>query len=490
MKLISTRNNNERLSASLATLKGIARGGGLYVPQTFPSIDALGDLRGISYERLAAKVLALFFDDIDELAQLTQKAYAKFDHDERAPIVKLGDNEFVMELWHGPTLAFKDMALCVLPLLMRESMAKQSGGKDVLILVATSGDTGKAALEGFRDVPGTRIIVFYPNEGVSDMQRLQMVTQQGGNTNVIGIKGNFDDAQTGVKEIFADEQFAKLVGEKNYRLSSANSINFGRLAPQIVYYIWAYAQLVQRGEIEQGDKINFAVPTGNFGNILAAYYAKRMGLPIDKLICASNKNNVLTDFFNKGEYSLDRDFHKTMSPSMDILISSNLERLLYELVGRDAGKVKDMMERLQTGSGYKIDGQAKAALEADFYADWCSEAETMACINETLREKGYLMDTHTAVAMGVYNKYKKGGDTTKTVIVSTASPYKFPQDVLKSLGVDTTGMSVFEMSDELSRLTGTKVPRQITELKGKQEIHTDVIEKSGLKDAVLKDISK
>ncbi len=490
MKLVSTRNNNETISASQATLKGIARGGGLYVPQTFPNIDELGSLSGISYEKLAAKVLALFFDDIDELETLTQKAYAKFDHDERAPIVKLGANEFVMELWHGPTLAFKDMALCVLPRLMQATMTKQSGGKDVLILVATSGDTGKAALEGFRDVPGTRIIVFYPSEGVSDMQRLQMVTQQGGNTNVIGIKGNFDDAQTGVKEIFADEQFAKLVGEKNYRLSSANSINFGRLAPQIVYYIWAYNELVQGGEIEQGDKINFVVPTGNFGNILAAYYAKRMGLPIDKLICASNKNNVLTDFFNKGEYSLDRDFYKTMSPSMDILISSNLERLLYELAHRDAGKVSDMMERLQSGSGYKIDGQAKAALEVDFYADWCSERETSECISETLADKGYLMDTHTAVAMGVYNKYKKGGDKTKTVIVSTASPYKFPQDVLTSLGVDTADMGVFEMSDELSRRTNTKVPWQITELMSKQEIHTDVIDKSKLKDAVLMDISK
>ncbi|MBT3320325.1 MAG: threonine synthase [Clostridia bacterium] len=489
MKLVSTRNNKVSMSASLATLKGIAPGGGLYVPEYFPSLNEIGDLAGVSYEKLAAKVLSLFFDDIADMELLTKKAYANFDHDERAPVKKIGDKEFVMELWHGPTLAFKDMALSVLPRLMRAAMAKDNG-KDVLILVATSGDTGKAALEGFCDVPGTRIIVFYPSEGVSDMQRLQMVTQGGGNTNVIGIKGNFDDAQTGVKQIFADSEFAQLIGDKGYRLSSANSINFGRLAPQIAYYIWAYNELVQREEIAQGDKINFVVPTGNFGNILAAYYAKRMGLPIAKLICASNKNNVLTDFFNKGEYSLDRDFHKTMSPSMDILISSNLERLLFELVERDSDKVNDMMSRLGSDSVYTIDGQAKAELEEDFYADWCSEAETMACINETLRDKGYLMDTHTAVAMGVYNKYKTGGDTTKTVIVSTASPYKFPEDVLMSLGVDSAGMSVFEMSDELSRLTGTKVPRQVAELKTKAELHTDVIEKTRLRNAVIGDISK
>ena len=468
----------------MATLKGIAPDGGLYVPAAFPSLGDIAGFLKMDYAALAAKVLTLFFDDIADMGALTRQAYASFDDSSVAPVERIAPGEFVMELWHGPTLAFKDMALSVLPRLMTAAMRK-TDSKDVLILVATSGDTGKAALEGFRDVERTRIIVFYPNEGVSDMQRLQMVTQEGSNTDIVAVRGNFDDAQNGVKAIFGDAQFSDTVGERGYALSSANSINFGRLAPQIAYYIWAYAQLMERGEIADGEKINFVVPTGNFGNILAAYYAKKMGLPIAKLICASNKNNVLTDFFNKGEYSLKREFHKTMSPSMDILISSNLERLLFELVGRDANAVGDMMRRLKDEGAYAIGGAAKAELDADFYADWCSEEETMACIKDTFERYGYLLDTHTAVAAGVYEKYKATGDKTKTVVVSTASPYKFPQDVLKSLGADTQGLSAFDMAQRLCDMTGMAIPQQIKDLESKDVIHDKVVDVDAMPDAVL-----
>ena len=482
MILVSTRNNAQRLEASAATLAGISPEGGLYVPASFPDIETLGDFTSLSYPALCAKLLGLFYDDIKDLDALTQAAYASFDDEKVAPLKKTADNEYVLELWHGPTLAFKDMALSVLPRLMTAAM---DGGPDVLILVATSGDTGKAALEGFCDVPHTRIIVFYPDEGVSDMQRLQMVTQEGDNTHVVAVRGNFDDAQNAVKAMFTDNTFAARVGEKGYSLSSANSINFGRLAPQIAYYFGAYAQLLKNGEIEKDERINFVVPTGNFGNILAAYYAKRMGLPINRLICASNKNNVLTDFFREGAYTLDRPFFKTMSPSMDILISSNLERLLFELVGRDEQAVNAMMSQLKEQGRYDIDGKARKALETEFYADWCDEAETMACIKKTFEEKNYLLDTHTAVAMGVYEKYKKSGDATKTVIVSTASPYKFPADVLSSLGVDTKGMDSFEMARHLSKLTSTPLPQQITALESKPVRHTAVKDKDALRDAVL-----
>jgi threonine synthase len=481
MILLSTRNCKERLEAAEAVLRGIAPDGGLYVPSFFPDIKMMGDIIDLNYPQLAAEILALFFENITGLPDLTAKAYSRFDDKDVAPVKKISDNEYVMELWHGPTLAFKDLALSVLPGLMAASM----GGKNILILVATSGDTGKAALEGFSDAPGIKIMVFYPDGGVSDMQRLQMVTQEGANTYVVAVRGNFDEAQSGVKEIFADRDFAALAGKKGYMLSSANSINFGRLAPQIAYYIWAWAQLKQRGELKSGEKINFAVPTGNFGNILAAYYAKRMGLPVNKLICASNMNNVLTDFFNRGEYSIKREFHKTMSPSMDILISSNLERLLFEFAGRDEDAVKYMMSRLKKEGVYAIDGNARRELKKDFFADWCGEDETMACIRNTFNEKGYLLDTHTAVAAGVYAKYKKTGDETKTVLVSTASPYKFPKDVLASLGENTDGLDIFDMSERLGRITGTKVPRQIIELKEKRVRHSRIVDKGDLPEAVL-----
>ena len=482
MNLVSTRNGSEKIEASRATLRGIAPDGGLYVPVSFPDIKTLGDMTSMPYAELCAKVLSLFFDDIKDMQSITESAYRQFDDKRVAPVRKISDGTYALELWHGPTLAFKDMALSVLPRLMTAAMGS---GPDILILVATSGDTGKAALEGFCDVKRTKILVFYPNDGVSDMQRLQMVTQEGDNTHVVAVKGNFDDAQNGVKAIFTDDAFREKIKEKGYDFSSANSINFGRLAPQIAYYISAYAQLVAAGEIKDGEKINFVVPTGNFGNILAAYYAKKMGLPIGRLICASNKNNVLTDFFNKGEYSLDRDFFKTMSPSMDILISSNLERLLFELTGRDASAVKDMMQHLKEEGAYAISGKAREALEADFDADWCDENETMAAIRGTFNKTGYLLDTHTAVAAGVYEKYKENGDPAKTVIVSTASPYKFPEDVLRSLGTETDGLSVFEMAKKLSEMTETQVPEQIKALEQKSVRHTRVVDKSDMRGAVL-----
>ena len=481
MELLSTRNADERIEAEKAVLRGIAPDGGLYVPSRFPGINALGDITALSYPKLAAAVLGLFFENIRGLDGLAEKAYARFDVPDTAPVKKLSSGEYVLELWHGPTLAFKDMALSVLPGLM----AAAKTDKDILILVATSGDTGKAALEGFRDAPGIKIMVFYPHGGVSEMQRLQMATQEGENTHVVAVRGNFDEAQNAVKAIFTDRAFSKAVYEKGYALSSANSINFGRLAPQIAYYIWAWAELKRKGEIKAGEKINFAVPTGNFGNILAAWYAKRMGLPVNKLICASNMNNVLTDFFNRGEYSLGRAFYKTMSPSMDILISSNLERLLFEISGRDEKEVAAMMRRLKAEGAYSISSQARDTLSKDFFADWCGEEETRESLRETFERKGYLLDTHTAVAAGVYEKYKRTGDGTKTVIVSTASAYKFPKDVLESLGEETAGLDGFAMAKKLASATGTKVPVQILELRGKPERHTRVVDKDGLQDAVL-----
>jgi threonine synthase len=484
MQLIGTRNKNGKAEALDAVLQGIAPGGGLYVPSFFPALPDIGELLPLRYDALSARVLSLFFEGVADMGALTRAAYKSFDDPAVAPVKRIGKGQYVMELWHGPTLAFKDMALCVLPRLMTAAMQRQRG-KDVLILVATSGDTGKAALEGFCDVPHTRIFVFYPDEGVSDMQRLQMITQRGDNTHVAAVRGNFDDAQNGVKAIFADSAFAAKAADMGYSLSSANSINFGRLAPQIAYYVWAYAQLVSKGEITKSEPVNFVVPTGNFGNILAAYYAKRMGLPVGRLICASNRNNVLTDFFRRGEYSLGRPFYKTMSPSMDILISSNLERLLFELTGRDEAAVRAMMAQLKASGHYDIGKEAQRALEADFRADWCGEDETKAAIRSAFGRNGYLADTHTAVALGVYEKYKAAGDNTKTVIVSTASPYKFPGDVLSSLGEDAPD-SPFEAAKRLSGLTGTAVPRQIAELESSPVRHTAATDIPGMADAVLR----
>ncbi len=487
MQVMSTRGKGEKIPATMAVLKGIAADGGLFVPETFPNID-LNEMAGYAaheYDILAAKVLGLFFDvPEDILGTLTQQAYASFDDTRIVPLKQLSKTEYVMELSHGPTLAFKDMALQVLPRLIRVGLDIHHQQENVLILTATSGDTGKAALEGFKDVPRTAILVFYPVDGVATMQRLQMVTQEGGNLSVCGVKGNFDDAQTGVKELFANDDLKGLLKEAGYTFSSANSINIGRLIPQVAYYVYAYAKLMADGKIEKGQKVNFVVPTGNFGNILAAYYAKRMGLPIGKLVCASNHNNVLTDFFRQGKYDANRTFFKTMSPSMDILISSNLERLLYEIAGRDEAVVTQWMDSLKTNGVYEIPHGAKQQLSELFYADYCDEEETGAAIRSTFEKYGYLIDTHTAVAQCVYEKYVRAtGDDSVSVVVSTANPYKFTQDVLRCV----TGERVedaFEAANKLAQATGTSIPPQISELCEKPVMHDGCVDKNDLITAV------
>ncbi len=487
MDVISTRNAGERLPATQAVLKGIAEDGGLFVPTYFPEID-LHEAQSAAeqgYAALAAFVMAKFFEiPAAELKELAKQAYQGYDDPEIVPFRQLGAREYVMELFHGPTLAFKDMALQVLPRLIAAGLKLHNQEKDIMVLTATSGDTGKAALEGFRDVARTAIMVFYPQDGVAPMQKLQMVTQEGTNTGVCAVKGNFDDAQTGVKRLFADAAFNREMGEKGYTLSSANSINIGRLVPQVAYYVYAYERLVADGKIMNGDPVNFCVPTGNFGNILAAYYAMKMGVPVRRLICASNKNNVLTDFFRKGSYNAKREFHKTMSPSMDILISSNLERLLFELADRDGCTVCDWMRDLAEKGEYDIPKPAKERLEKRFYADFCDEEETAATIRRTFEAYGYLMDTHTAVAQCVYEKYvKETGDGTFTVVASTANPYKFTQDVLLAVTGEQED-SAFLAADKLSRATGTRIPAQIAALREKRVLHEGVVEKDGLAAAV------
>lgn len=488
MDVISTRSNGVKLSGLQAVLKGISPDGGLFVPVSFPKTDFKEILKAAeeSYESAAAIILKLFFDDLtlNELSSLTKMAYASFDTPEIAPLVPLYDNEHILELTHGPTLAFKDMALQVLPRLISSGLTVLDFTDDILILTATSGDTGKAALEGFKNVPRTSICVFYPADGVSSMQRLQMVTQEGRNVAVFGVKGNFDDTQTGVKKLFADKDFNARVKESGYGLSSANSINIGRLAPQVVYYIITYARLVNDNKIKLGDKINFCVPTGNFGNILAAYYAHRMGMPLGKLICASNHNNVLTDFFKNGTYDANRKFYKTISPSMDILISSNLERLIFELSGRDAASVADRMKSLSENGSYTLNSDVMKEADELFFADYADEDETRETIRKTFEKTGYLTDPHTAVAQCVYEKYKnETGDDTLTVTVSTANPYKFTTDVFKAL----TGVEIgdaFEAAAELSGITKTKIPPQIKDLREKPKLHNSVISVQNMGDSV------
>ena len=488
MELYSTRDSGIRTDALGAVLTGIAGDGGLFVPSFFPALspETVASYAKAPYADIAADVLGLFFDEMptERLREITRRGYAGFEGDP-APLAKLSATEHILELWHGPTLAFKDMALQVLPGLLAEAK-QRSGDKAVtLILVATSGDTGKAALEGFADAPGVEIIVFFPDEGVSDMQKLQMVTQEGGNTHVAAVRGNFDDAQTGVKEIFADQPFNAALARRGYALSSANSINFGRLAPQVAYYVGAYAKLLAAGEIRPGERVNFAVPTGNFGNILAAYYAREMGLPINKLICASNRNNVLTDFFHRGEYQSRRAFYKTSSPSMDILISSNLERLLFEVTGRDGAVVAAWMKALKEQGEYQIGAAAHERIQKDFYAGWCSEEDTFACIKRTFEKYGYLLDPHTAVAQAVYEEYaRETGDTTKTVVVSTASPFKFHTDVLNALGQSQAGLNDFESIKRLSGISGRAIPQKLAELKNKPVRHNTVTDKKDMKQTV------
>lgn len=489
MKYTCTRNSNVAISASEAIVKGISDDGGLFVPSSFPilSIDDIDALIGLDYAERCAKILSLYFDEFsyEELLTYTQRAYSRFDGDP-APLVKVEDGLFMLELWHGPTSAFKDMALTVMPHLLTASKRKLGDNSQTLILVATSGDTGKASLEGFKDVDGTHVAVFYPSKGVSEMQRMQMVSQEGSNVHVYGIRGNFDDAQSAVKRVLNDAEVKSALGARNIKTSSANSINWGRLAPQIAYYFSAYCDLVASDEIALGDRINFVVPTGNFGNVLAGYYAYRMGLPVAKFIIASNANNVLCDLFNDGEYNVKRDFYRTMSPSMDILVSSNLERLVYEAFDKDDEKVRELYESLRTTGKFEIDPQD---IRMDlFEAGWADEEDTKNAIFTFFDLDDYVMDTHTAVAASVYNDYScDTDDETPTVILSTASPYKFPQDVLSALG--SKEKNAYRAIIKLYNLTALDCPENIAELEEKEEIHTRIIDCAEAKQVVL-DIAK
>lgn len=485
----STRDDSVKVTASQAILKGLAPDGGLFVPESIPSFDkSLEELSKMSYKEVAYEVMKLMLDDFteEELKTCIDKAYdEKFDTDVIAPLVK-ADGAYYLELFHGATIAFKDMALSILPHLLITSAKKNDVHNEIVILTATSGDTGKAALAGFADVKGTRIIVFYPKNGVSPIQEKQMVTQKGDNTYVIGIKGNFDDAQTGVKKIFGDKELEKEMAEAGFQFSSANSINIGRLVPQIVYYVYAYTRLLADGEIKAGDKINAVVPTGNFGNILAAFYAKNMGLPINKLICASNENKVLYDFFTTGEYDRNREFVLTTSPSMDILISSNLERLIYRIAGNSAKKNSELMESLKNIGKYEITPEMKAQL-SDFYGNYATEAEDAATIKKLYEDTGYVIDTHTAVAATVYEKYKKEtGDDTVTVIASTASPYKFTRSVMDAIDSKYDSMTDFELVDELSKISNVAVPQAIEDIRTAPVLHDTVCEVNEMSSSVKK----
>ena len=485
----STRNKQETATASQAILKGLATDGGLFVPESIPALDKdIATLANMSYQEVAYEVMKLYITDFteEELKNCINRAYdSKFDTKEIAPLVKK-DGAYYLELFHGATIAFKDMALSILPHLLTTSAKKNNEKNEIVILTATSGDTGKAALAGFADVEGTSIIVFYPKNGVSPIQEKQMVTQKGANTKVVGITGNFDDAQSGVKAMFNNKELAERMDKAGYQFSSANSINIGRLVPQIVYYVYAYSRLVKNGEIKAGDKMNVVVPTGNFGNILAAYYAKNMGLPIDKLICASNDNKVLYDFFQTGTYDKNREFILTTSPSMDILISSNLERLIYKIAGNDAEKCADLMKALSTSGVYNITEDMKAELH-DFVGGYTDEAKTAATIKEVYDKEGYIMDTHTAVAAGVYKDYvAKSGDKTPTVIASTASPYKFTRSVMNAIDAKYNEMGDFELVDELCKLSGVKVPNAIEEIRTAPVLHDIVCDSDKMQDTVEK----
>ena len=475
----STRNAQETATASMAILKGLANEGGLFVPDTIPAFDkSLEELSKMDYREVAYQVMKLMLTDFteEELRHCINSAYdSKFDTKEIAPLVhKAG--AYYLELFHGATIAFKDMALSILPYLLTTSAKKNDVKNEIVILTATSGDTGKAALEGFKDVAGTRIIVFYPDNGVSEIQKLQMVTQEGNNVSVAAVKGNFDDAQSGVKKIFTDTDYKNLLDRNQFKLSSANSINWGRLLPQIVYYISAYCDLVNDGKIELGDKINVVVPTGNFGNILASYYASLMGLPINKFICASNSNNVLTDFIKTGVYDKNRNFYTTISPSMDILVSSNLERFLYDLTGCDDKLVSEWMKELNTNGSYEVSADVKAKMQEMFTAGCCDDAETMATIKKCASEYDYVIDTHTAVAKSVYDKYvAQTGDTTKTIIASTASPFKFTRSVMEAIDEGKyAAMGDFELIDQLSEISGVAVPNAIEEIRNAEVRHNTV----------------
>ena len=470
----STRGEGVKYTASMAVLKGLASDGGLFVPDHIPSLDiSLAELAEMDYQNLAYEVMKLFLTDYteEELRGCIANAYdSKFDTDEIAPLSE-SCGSYYLELWHGATIAFKDMALSLLPHLMTTAAKKNGLKKEIVILTATSGDTGKAALAGFADVPGTRIVVFYPKSGVSPIQEKQMVTQRGDNTLVVGIHGNFDDAQTGVKKIFGDTDFAKELDEKGFVFSSANSINIGRLVPQVCYYVYAYTRLLKEERIKEGDLINVCVPTGNFGNILAAFYAKLMGLPVGKLICASNTNKVLFDFFESGTYDRNREFHVTTSPSMDILISSNLERLIYFIAGNSADRCAELMGELSGNGNYTITAGEKKGL-ADFYGGYADEVQTAEQIKKIYEKSGYVIDTHTAVASFVCDEYKaKTGDNTPVVIASTASPYKFTRSVMNAIDPEYDKKTDFELIDDLAKLSNTKVPQAIEDIRSAPVLH-------------------
>lgn len=471
----STRNDNLTVTASQAILKGLADDGGLFVPVQLPKLSVtMNELKDMSYQETAYVVMKEFLTDFteEELKACIEKAYdSKFDTEEIAPLAKVKDT-YYLELFHGATIAFKDMALSILPHLLTTSAKKNQVKNEIVILTATSGDTGKAALAGFADVEGTKIIVFYPKNGVSKVQELQMVTQKGKNTSVVAIHGNFDNAQSGVKAMFENKELAKELDAHGYQFSSANSINIGRLVPQVVYYVYAYAKLLQNEEIENGEAINVVVPTGNFGNILAAYYAKQMGVPIQKLICASNENKVLFDFFNTGVYDKNREFMLTSSPSMDILISSNLERLIYEIAGCDAAKNQELMSALKATGEYQITEEMKEKL-VDFEAGYATEAQTSQIIHDVYHKTGYVMDTHTAVAAHVCEEYKRqSGDQTKCVIASTASPYKFVKSVMTSVDEAYGVKDEFELLEELKKVSQTELPNAIKEILNANIMHT------------------
>lgn len=473
----STRGHGETVTASQAILKGLADDGGLFVPTSIPALDVPMDkLAEMSYGEVAYEVMKLFLTDFteEELKACIANAYdSKFDTEVIAPLVQ-ADGAYFLELFHGNTIAFKDMALSILPHLMTTAAKKNHVNNEIVILTATSGDTGKAAMAGFADVPGTRIIVFYPKDGVSPVQEKQMVTQKGENTFVVGIKGNFDDAQTGVKKMFNDKDLAAELAAAGYQFSSANSINIGRLVPQVVYYVYAYATLVKNEQIKNGDQINITVPTGNFGNILAAYYAKLIGLPVDKLICASNTNKVLFDFFTTGTYDKKREFTVTSSPSMDILISSNLERLIYRIAGNDAEKNAAMMQALNGEGEYTITEEMKKGL-VDFYGNYADEKETAEAIKDLYEKTGYVIDTHTAVAASVYKKYVADTQDTKTtVIASTASPYKFARSVMNAIDPKYDALDEFQLVDELVKISNTEEPNAIKEIRTAPVRHNNV----------------
>ncbi len=483
----STRSDMAPIKASEAILKGLSNDGGLFVPTAIPALDkSLKELSKMSYQQVAFEVLKLYLTDFteEELRDCIGKAYdEKFDTPKIAPLRK-AQGAYYLELFHGATIAFKDMALSILPHLMTTSAKKNNVKNEIVILTATSGDTGKAALAGFADVPGTRIIVFYPKGGVSAVQEKQMVTQKGANTHVIGITGNFDDAQTGVKQIFSDKELAAVMDGAGFQFSSANSINIGRLVPQIAYYVYAYAQLLADGQIEEGEKINICVPTGNFGNILAAYYAKKMGLPVARLLCASNENKVLYDFFASGTYDRNRDFILTSSPSMDILISSNLERLIYFVTGEDAAKNASFMQQLSGNGVYEITEEMRKKL-SDFWGGCATEKECFAKIRSLYEAEGYIIDTHTAVAGAVYDAYvKETGDETKTVIASTASPYKFSRSVMTAIDESYKDREDFALIDALCEKSGVAIPPAIEQIRTAPVLHNTVVDKDAMKDAV------